>query len=116
MKRFKCNACGQVYRDSYPVDDTCKVCKRGLIRITEEYITIPPFSIIIDGEVVKLGVIRSNAGYYLGYFSYNDGPIDRITGYMDKKDVEALLERIMEDERIHTLWGIEGDEYKREAI
>ena len=42
-QRFKCDSCGSVYEDHYPVDDGCAVCKEGLVRITGEPVTKRPF-------------------------------------------------------------------------
>lgn len=40
---FKCGSCGSVYADHYPVDDTCAVCRKGLIRLTGEAVNKHPF-------------------------------------------------------------------------
>jgi hypothetical protein len=43
QQRFKCDSCGSVYVDYYPVDDGCAVCKQGLVRLTGEPVTRQPF-------------------------------------------------------------------------
>jgi hypothetical protein len=45
-------------------------------------------------EVLKIGVYRSAAGYYIGFFCPNDGPYSRESGYYGsreeaEKDLEA---------------------------
>ena len=115
MAHFECNNCKQVYEDYMPIDDTCIKCKKGLVRITEKPLTALPFDINMEGRVLHLGIQRSRAGYYLGWVDMLEGPIDRVTGYMLREDLEKLLERIMEDERIHTLCGVGGDEYYRKG-
>ena len=115
MKRFKCNNCMNVYMDSYPVDDTCKICKSGTVRITEDAATILPFGIIVDMLVVNLQVLKSNAGFYIGYFSYLDGPIDRVSSYYaTKEEASIMLKAIIENEKVLVLYGVEGDEYRRD--
>lgn len=114
MKRFKCSNCMNVYVDSYPIDDTCKICKSGIVRITEEPLTAIPFYIVVDGMVCNLEVLRSNSDYYLGYFSW-DGPIDRVSSYYSSKEEASLmLKAIMENENVLVLYGVEGDEYRRD--
>lgn len=33
MALFRCRSCHAIYTDYYPIDDTCRKCKRGLIRV-----------------------------------------------------------------------------------
>ena len=115
MARFKCSNCMNVYADNYPIDDTCKICKMGIVRITEDAATILPFGIIVDMLVVNLQVLKSNAGFYLGYFSYLDGPIDRVSSYYaTKEEASIMLKAIIENEKVLVLYGVEGDEYRRD--
>lgn len=43
---------------------------------------------------LELQVLRSAAGYYLGYFCPQCGPYSRETGYMTKEQAEAELAKI----------------------
>lgn len=78
-------------------------------------LTMKPFDVIMYGGVVlHLSVCKSNAGYYLGYFSRLIGPVDRVTQYMSKQDAEDMLSDILGNENITALYGVAGDEYTRE--
>ena len=41
MAKFKCNECGAVYEDYYPVDDSCLKSKKGHIWIIKEIVNYP---------------------------------------------------------------------------
>ena len=53
------------------------------------------------GEVHHLQVCRSNAGYYLGYYCPEEGPISRETGYFTSRKLAevALMETITGSEK-----------------
>jgi len=51
------------------------------------------------GTILALKVLKSAAGYYLGYCCPSCGPYDRISAYYGKEEAESLLGEIKSDDR-----------------